>query len=73
VVNFIDSLNIVPILSCVDTYAIEKARLRKLGKPVEEFDLLIGCSATTNNMVLVTNNEKHFLNITGIVIENWTL
>jgi len=29
VVNFIDSLNIVPILSCVDTYAIEKARLRK--------------------------------------------
>ena len=52
---------------------LKKLGCANIGKPVEEFDLLIGCSATTNNMVLVTNNEKHFLNITGIVIENWTL
>lgn len=27
--NFIDSIQILPIISCLDTYAKEKARLRK--------------------------------------------
>ncbi|WP_139279424.1 PIN domain-containing protein [Tangfeifania diversioriginum] len=53
-------------------YAKEKARLRKQGKPIDDFDLLIGVSAVVNNMVLVTNNESHFKRIQNIQIENWT-
>ena len=34
--------NIISINSCFETYAIEKARLRKIGQMISEFDMLIG-------------------------------
>lgn len=40
--------------------------------PVDDFDLLIGTSAIAHDMVLVTNNPKHFERMDGIVVENWT-
>jgi len=55
----------------LDSYAQEKARLRKQGTPLDDFDLLIGASAVANNLILVTNNVKHFERIEGITIENW--
>jgi tRNA(fMet)-specific endonuclease VapC len=36
-----------------------------------DFDLLIGCSAIKNGLILVTNNENHFDGIENIKIENW--
>jgi len=62
----------LPIYSALDIYAREKARLRKAGKTVDDFDLLIGATSIVNNMVLVTNNEKHFYQLENIKIENWT-
>jgi tRNA(fMet)-specific endonuclease VapC len=69
--NFIDSIQILPIISCLDTYAKEKARLRKKGLTIDEFDLLIGCSSIENNMVLVTRNVKHFNRLRNCEIGNW--
>ena len=69
---FINGIKIVPIYNSLDFYAIEKARLRKKGKIVDDFDLLIGASAVSNNMMLVTNNIKHFKNIDNIKIQDWT-
>lgn len=69
--GFLSGVNILPISPTLDFYAEEKARLRKLGTPVDEFDLLIGACAVVNNLCLVTNNENHFLRIKGITIENW--
>jgi tRNA(fMet)-specific endonuclease VapC len=68
--NFIDSIQILPIISCLDTYAKEKARLRKKGLTIDEFDLLIGSSSIENNMVLVTRNVKHFSRLKNCTIEN---
>ena len=35
------------------------ARLQSIGRPVHKpFDLMIGCTAVTNNMIMVTENEK---------------
>ncbi|MFT6054124.1 MAG: tRNA(fMet)-specific endonuclease VapC [Roseivirga sp.] len=62
----------MPIFDALDIYASEKARLRKSGKPVDDFDLLIGASAISNNMIPVTNNVKHFERLENIKIENWT-
>ena len=70
--NFINGIKIVPIYNSLDFYAIEKARLRKNGNTVDDFDLLIGASAVSNNMTLVTNNIKHFKNIKNIEIQDWT-
>ena len=38
---------------------------------IEDFDLLIGCTAVANNMIMVTDNIKHFSRIYGIQLENW--
>ena len=69
--EFIESMQVVPILSSLDFYAEEKARLRKLGTSLDDFDLLIGSCAVVNDLILVTNNEKHFSRIREIRIENW--
>ena len=70
--NFINGLTIIPIYSSVKRYAKEKARLRKMGKPVnDEFDLLIGVTAVENKLTLVTDNGNDFKRINDIKIENW--
>jgi len=70
--NFLTGIQILPIINSLDIYAEEKARLRKQGRPIDDFDLLIGASAIANDMILVTNNESHFQRISNIMIENWT-
>lgn len=70
--SFISNLTIVPINTCVDFFAEEKVRLQLAGTPAHNnFDLLIGCTAVTNNLIMVTDNIKDFKNIKGIKIENW--
>ena len=54
---------------CVE-YGKEYARLSKIGKIVENIDLMIACFAKVNNLVLVTRNKKHFEN-TEIRLEVW--
>lgn len=70
--EFLENITIVPIFSSIKRYAKEKARLRKLGTPLhDDFDLLIGATAFEYDLVLVTDNLKHFERIEGIIIENW--
>lgn len=69
---FISGIKVIPIYSSIKKYAKEKVRLRRIGKPMhDEFDLLIGVTATENKLTLVTDNEKDFVNIDGIKIDNW--
>lgn len=70
--NFLSGVQILPIFDSLDIYAKEKSRLRKRGKPIDDFDLLIGASAIANDMVLVTNNVKHFDRMEDLNIEDWT-
>jgi tRNA(fMet)-specific endonuclease VapC len=37
----------------------------------DEFDLIIGASAIANELILVTDNVKHFINFDGIKTDNW--
>ena len=69
--EFLDNINVLPIAPIVDLYGVEKARLRVAGTPTSDYDLLIGCTAVAENMVMVTQNVKDFKNIKGIKIENW--
>ena len=71
-VDFLSGIKIIPIFDVIDFYAKEKARLRKLGITIEEFDLLIGCTSVTQNLIMVTNNTEHFKRIKGIHLEDWT-
>ncbi|MCC9064395.1 PIN domain-containing protein [Flavobacterium piscisymbiosum] len=69
---FLKGLAIIPIFGSIKRYAIEKVRLRKIGKPInDEFDLLIGVTAIENQLILVTDNTKDFKLLNGIQMENW--
>jgi len=50
-----------------------KAELGDKGICVDDFDLLIGCSALVLNYTVVTNNTKHFEKIEGLRLENWVV
>ena len=70
--DFLSAVSVVPITDALDICAKEKIRLRLAGTPADDdFDLLIGCSAVAGNMIMVTENVKHFKNIKGIKLENW--
>ena len=64
-------VNIVPFSSVIKRYAKEKVATDRQGTPVADFDLLIGCSALENDLIMVTDNVKHFNCIPGIQVENW--
>lgn len=69
---FLKGLTILPIFGSIKRYAVEKVRLRKIGKPInDEFDLLIGVTAVENQLILVTDNTKDFKLLDGIQMENW--
>ncbi|HEX3934928.1 MAG TPA: type II toxin-antitoxin system VapC family toxin [Puia sp.] len=69
--NFLSGVTIIPIFPSLDIYAREKARLRKIGQPVDDFDLLIGATAISNNLILITNNVDHLGRMNDINIEDW--
>jgi len=48
-----------------------KAKLESDGNRLDDFDLIIAATALTHNLVLVTNNEKHFQRIEGLKLANW--
>lgn len=62
---------VIPIFNSLDMYASQKARLKKSGNILDDFDLLIGATAIANNLVLVTRNVSDFLRLERIEIENW--
>ena len=49
-----------------------KAELKITGKIINDSDLFIAAAAISNEMKLVTNNEKHFQRIKNLKIENWS-
>ncbi len=62
---------ILPIRPAFENFSIQKSRLRKLGIPISDFDLLIGCTALIKDVVLVSRNTKEMSRIEGIKLENW--
>ena len=67
--NFI----VLPIDNAIETYGKNKAYLEKNGMSIDDFDLLIGSTATNYNLVMVTENTKHFERIPNIRLENWVV
>ncbi len=48
-----------------------RAQLEKQGKPLDLADLEIASVAIANNLVLVTNNVRHFKRVPLLQYENW--
>ena len=64
---------VINISSAVmETFGHLKVSLEQSGMIIDDMDLMIASTAITHNLILITNNEKHFRRIDGLEIENWT-
>ena len=68
---FTKQITILPIYDSIKVYGSEKARLRRLGIMISDFDLLIGCTALEKDLIMVTENIQEFNRISNLKIENW--
>jgi tRNA(fMet)-specific endonuclease VapC len=48
-----------------------KADLKRQGRPIEDFDVLVASIAIANNCILVTHNTNHFSRIADLPVEDW--
>lgn len=69
--RLLDTFEVVPVGGSLSSYASIKADLVCSGTPIEDFDLLIGCTALVNSFVLVSGNIAHMSRIKGLSLENW--
>lgn len=67
-----DAFDILPIdFSIAETFGAIKSHLESQGTPLDDFDIAIAASALAHNLILVTNNEKHFRRVEGLALDNW--
>ena len=48
-----------------------RAHLKKEGTPIGNNDLFIAAHALSLGATLVTNNQREFNRVPGLVVENW--
>lgn len=48
-----------------------QGELKRIGKPTGEQDALIAAVARSRQSILVTNNTRHFENISDLQLEDW--
>jgi len=67
-----NALDVIPVDQEVpEIFGLLKSKLEKTGTPLDDFDLILAATALAHNLILVTNNERHFKRIDGLTIENW--
>ena len=62
---------VTPGPESTEIFGLLKADLEKQGEPIADLDSIIAACALANNLILVTNNTKHFSGIPGLRLENW--
>lgn len=71
VVFVVDHFKVIPVSETLPLFGDIKAALRQEGNLIDDFDILIGCAAILNSLVMVTDNVKHLSRLPNIEIENW--
>lgn len=68
-------LRIAPILpwdaAAANRHGVLRAELKAHGTPIGDFDEMIAAHALAVGAVVVTDNTRHFMRVTGLVLENW--
>ena len=54
-----------------EIFGMLKAALEKSGAPLDDFDVIIASCALAHNLILVTNNIRHFSRIEDLKLTNW--
>lgn len=71
--KFTSAIAVVPFDSaCAASFGKVTSKLIAKGKPIGDFDAMIAAQALACAPTLVTNNEKHFRQVEGLKLANWT-
>jgi len=71
-IQFVAPLEILPYGDeAAHCYGDLRAQLEKQGTPIGSLDMLIAAHALSINCTLVTTNEKEFVRIQNLKIDNW--
>ena len=70
--SFLGLVKIIPFDSvAAEDYGKIRSYLRQNGTPIGPIDTLIAAHARSTNLILVTNNIRHFSLIPNLLLENW--
>jgi tRNA(fMet)-specific endonuclease VapC len=70
--SFVARLEVLPFDDkAAAHYGQIRAPLEREGKIIGPYDLMIAAHARSQGLTLVTNNEKEFARVPGLLIENW--
>ncbi len=66
---FMEAVALVPLdETACQIFGVERARLRQEGNLIGDMDILIGATAISNGLTLLTNNRRHFERLQGLSI-----
>lgn len=69
--EFLEAVTLVPITSRIcERFGFLRGSFRKLAQKPGDMDLLIAATALEHNLTLLSNNRRHFENISGLRIES---
>lgn len=70
--EFLVPFEILPYdMKVAKTYGTIRFELEKQGMPIGPLDFLIAAHALNRGLILVTSNEKEFIRIENLRVENW--
>lgn len=70
--DFLSPFEILPYDEAASQYyGIIRYQLESQGEIIGPLDMLIAAHALSRDLILVTNNEKEFLRIKSLKVENW--
>jgi len=59
-------------VAAAEAYGRIRTTLQKQGRVIGSNDIWIAAHAMSLDVTLATNNEREFLRVTGLAVENWT-
>ena len=72
IIKFLRKVRVLPLDSdAAERFGKIKTNLRKSGKIIQDFDILIASITLSHEGILITNNVDHFKRIPGLSYENW--
>lgn len=71
--KLLERFTVIPLPERADGYGQIKMTLRLMGKPADEFDMIIGGQALAMGLIVVTDNVKHFEPMPDLKVENWVI
>ena len=72
--NWLEKLfwrRIISVGGALHEFGKQKAHLRRIGRPVADFDILIGATAIVYNLTLITHNTRDFKNLSDLDLFDW--